>query len=183
MFFVGRKSGNTLTPNEAEELVRPFGRLDECRPITAIERTEARLGDGVILQFVIYDQGQAANAVSISPPIHYKFGTLTWQAFRNHDLYNVIPVGDFSRQGFTIQRPRTNVNTSSSDEEDRFLQQYAVDRRSVFVGNLPVNITEAQLRQLLEGFGVIDCVFIRESTSRYERMTFFLYSCLHCFAD
>ena len=50
-----------------------------------------------------------------------------------------------------------------------YLARYDIDRRSIFVGNLPLGTSELQIRQLFEPFGVILDVIVRENASKFER--------------
>jgi len=52
------------------------------------------------------------------------------------------------------------------------MEQYAVDRRSIYVGNLPTGTTESQVREIFQDYGEIARVLLRESTSKYERKLF-----------
>lgn len=46
-----------------------------------------------------------------------------------------------------------------------FLNQYEIDRRSIFVGNLPVDIDENAVKELFSGAGtVIKVQLIKKST-------------------
>ena len=56
-----------------------------------------------------------------------------------------------------------------SDPADRaYLDRYHADRSSIFVGTLPSDVTEGQLRQLFEPFGPIVEVLIKITPSRYD---------------
>jgi RNA recognition motif-containing protein len=87
------------------------------------------------------------------------------QAFRNHDVYKIHAVAGLAS---TPPRPVRISGNSSADRE--YLDRYEVDRRSIFVGNLPMSITEAQISQLFEHYGTINSIVIREAPSKYEGM-------------
>jgi polyadenylate-binding protein len=53
----------------------------------------------------------------------------------------------------SLELKRTEMPPSNPDEE--FLRQYEVDRRSVFVGNLPEEVTENEVAALFEQVGEI----------------------------
>jgi len=59
-----RKYGSPITPVEVAHLLRGFGPLDFIRPATPIELAQMDLNDGVMVQFQMYDDGQAALQVS-----------------------------------------------------------------------------------------------------------------------
>jgi RNA recognition motif-containing protein len=85
------------------------------------------------------------------------------QAFRNHDVYKIHAVAGMAQ---TPPRPSRHASTSSADRD--YLDRYEVDRRSIFVGNLPMSTTEAQIAQLFEQYGTINNVVVREATSKYD---------------
>jgi hypothetical protein len=64
LFFVERKYGAVVTPQEVLSLFEPFGTITQCYTATPVERTSLNLNEGVILEFELYDVGQAAFAVS-----------------------------------------------------------------------------------------------------------------------
>jgi RNA recognition motif-containing protein len=56
-----------------------------------------------------------------------------------------------------------------SDPADRaYLERYHADRSSIFIGTLPADVTEGQLRQIFEPFGPIVEVLIKVTPSRYD---------------
>lgn len=55
------------------------------------------------------------------------------------------------------------------DATKAYLARYEVDRRSIFVGNLPLRITEQQIRDLFEKYGEIQEISLRENASKFER--------------
>ena len=81
------------------------------------------------------------------------------QAFRNHPLYKIQSI-----QGLASPNP-SPISLSARS----YLARYEVDRRSIFVGNLPLGVTEGELTQLFEHYGHIEEVVIRDSPSKIER--------------
>lgn len=55
------------------------------------------------------------------------------------------------------------------DATKAYLARYEVDRRSIFVGNLPLGATEQQIRDIFEHYGEIQEISIRENASKFER--------------
>jgi hypothetical protein len=64
LFFVERKYGDLVTPEEVVELFNSFGNITQCYTATSVERTALNLNEGVILEFELYGAGQAAFVVS-----------------------------------------------------------------------------------------------------------------------
>ena len=70
MFFIERLYGPTLTEHEAHTLLSQFGGLSQCKALTALERAQMKVGEGCFAEFVMYDEGQAAQLVSpLLPPL------------------------------------------------------------------------------------------------------------------
>jgi RNA recognition motif-containing protein len=61
-----------------------------------------------------------------------------------------------------------NAVRSPSDSARAYLARYEIDRRSVFVGNLPVGITEDEIKNIFEQYGQIQEIIIKESASKFE---------------
>jgi RNA recognition motif-containing protein len=162
LFFVERKYGPVVTPEEVQDLLQSFGKIEFCRAATHVERTALNLNDGAIVQFEMYDEGQAAHSVSLLPFLQ-KFNPEFLKAFRNHELYKLQAIAGLASPS------RAAPSRSPSKAENRaYLERYEVDRRSVFVGNLPLGTTETQLLQLFEHYGTIDHIILRETASKFE---------------
>lgn len=52
------------SPDEVENLLRGFGRLTECRPITHLEMAANNLGEGVVINFDFFESGKNACQVN-----------------------------------------------------------------------------------------------------------------------
>ena len=55
-----------------------------------------------------------------------------------------------------------------------YINHYDVDRRSVFIGNLPMNTTKEELYRLFEHYGAIKDIMLRETVSQLKGMSDFL---------
>ena len=64
LFFVERKFGATVTPDDVRNLLEPYGAIDFCYTTSHVERAALNLNEGVIVQFQLYDDGQTAQSVS-----------------------------------------------------------------------------------------------------------------------
>jgi len=65
LFIIERKGGDAITPTEARLVLHEFGKIDRCYLASDLERATFKLGEAVIVQFEMYDNGQ--NAQSVSP--------------------------------------------------------------------------------------------------------------------
>lgn len=69
----------------------------------------------------------------------------------------------------------TKLQKSPASSADRaYLENYENERCSIFIGNLPVGTTEAQITQLFEHYGTIDNIMLREAQSKFSGR-FFLF--------
>ncbi|SZF05302.1 unnamed protein product [Blumeria hordei] len=144
LFFFERKYGAAITPDEVELLLQGFGRLTECRPATHLEMVTNNLGEGVVINFDMFDNGKNA-----------------CQAFKNHALYRMISL-------FHLGSSRNDRN--QSDPAHRaYLETYEIDRRSIFVGNLPPDISELDIKELFSRFGDIIHIAIHKNESTVDR--------------
>ncbi|KHJ30582.1 putative rna recognition domain-containing protein [Erysiphe necator] len=151
LFFFERKNGITVTPDEVRNLLRNFGKLTECRPATHLEMVTNNLGEGVVVNFDMFESGKNA-----------------CQAFRNHAIYNMISL--FHLGTSQDDRRPTDLTHRSC------LDTYEVDRRSIFVGNLPTEINDLEVKNIFSKYGEIIDVTIYKNESNFDP------SSKHCFA-
>ncbi|KAF4635113.1 hypothetical protein G7Y89_g2980 [Cudoniella acicularis] len=144
--------GPVVTPEEVRKLLETFGRISSCYTASNVERTALNLNEGVIVEFELYDEGQAAFA-----------------AFRNHDLFKLHAVAGMA----SPSRPGKSPGNSA---DRAYLDRYEVDRCSVFVGNLPVGTTEAQVSDLFEQCGTIEQIVLRETASKFDAQDKFVFA-------
>ncbi|POS86631.1 hypothetical protein EPUL_001378 [Erysiphe pulchra] len=151
LFFFERKNGSTVTPDEVRKLLRNFGKLTECRPATQIEMTSNNLGEGVVINFDMFESGKNA-----------------CQAFRNHAIYNMISL---------FHLGASQHDRGQSDPNHRaYLDTYEVDRRSIFVGNLPSEINDIEVKDIFSMYGDIINITIYKNESNFDPFS------KHCFA-
>ncbi|KAF7913933.1 uncharacterized protein EAF01_000339 [Botrytis porri] len=145
LFFIERKYGPVVTPSEARDLLQRFGKIELCYTASHVERTALNLNEGVIVQFEMYDEGQDAQS-----------------AFRNHELYKLQPIAGLAAPA------QQSPPAAEVDATKAYLARYDVDRRSIFVGNLPLGTSEQQIRGLFEHYGDIQDISLRENASKFE---------------
>lgn len=150
LFYFERQYGPAITPREAMSLLSPFGKIDSVHRANASDRAAYNLNEGVVVQFAMYDEGQAA-----------------LQAFRNHDVYKMQSMANMASP---------SRNTKSNPAYRDYLNTYDIERRSVFVGNLPADTVEADLEQHFANCGNIIRVTIHRPESIIDA------SQKHCFA-
>lgn len=77
------------------------------------------------------------------------------QAFRHNEEFRV--------DAFDLKK---NMHANRNDVDEAFLNQYEVDRRSVFIGSLPQHITEDDLMDLFADIGpILDIQLVKKPTS------------------
>lgn len=77
------------------------------------------------------------------------------QAVRQHDGY-CIDAFDVKKKNFI----------SRTDADEEFLRKYDVDRRSIFVGNLPADTHKEEIIDLLSPVGeILDVNLVKRPTS------------------
>ncbi|CAG8977842.1 hypothetical protein HYALB_00011648 [Hymenoscyphus albidus] len=152
LFYVERKYGTAVSPKEVRELLEGFGAITVCYTASNVERSSLNFNEGVIVEFEMYDEGQAAFA-----------------AFRNHDLYKIHAIAG-------IASPTKPQKSPASSADRVYLENYENDRCSIFIGNLPVGTTEAQVTQLFEHYGAIENIMLREAQSKYSAQEKFCFA-------
>jgi hypothetical protein len=133
--------------------------LDFIRLANAFELAQLNLNEGVMVQFQMYDDGQAALQVSRScSPSSWALALIS-QAYRNHDVYKMQSMANMCS-------PARGAPFGGSDPANRqYLDTYETDKRSVFVGNLPVETQELDLQQKFEKYGPIRRVTLHKNES------------------
>lgn len=155
LFYFERQYGPAITPREAMSLLSPFGKIDSVHRANASDRAAYNLNEGVVVQFAMYDEGQAALQVRDSL-LHHGNPTDHFQAFRNHDVYKMQSMANMASP---------SRNTKSNPAYRDYLNTYDIERRSVFVGNLPADTVEADLEQHFANCGNIIRVTIHRPES------------------
>lgn len=69
---------------------------------------------------------------------------------------------------FHLGSPRNDRNQSDPARR-AYLETYEVDRRSVFVGNLPTEINELELKEIFLKFGDIINITVHKNESTVDR--------------
>ncbi|KAJ4147295.1 hypothetical protein LMH87_001829 [Akanthomyces muscarius] len=135
-FMVYKHSGDFVTADEAVALLSSLGEVAEADQLDAEIQHSMRLPPTIVIRYKMYDPRRDV-------PL----------AFRGHRKYKVIPYD-----------PRTTSNTRSnvqvSPNKEQFLHQYDRDRRSVYMGNLPMNMTEETLTNLVSACGEVIAVVL-----------------------
>ncbi|KAG7291565.1 hypothetical protein NEMBOFW57_001584 [Staphylotrichum longicolle] len=136
-FVVYSRRGEETTVDMVREMLETYGELSKCESLSAQMQTAMDLPTAVLIEFAKFDPKRDLNS-----------------AVRQYDGYCI--------DAFDVKN-RSLVPRPNADEE--YLRKYDIDRRSVFVGGLPVDTTK---EELIEHFAsivgeVIDANIVRRA--------------------
>ncbi|CAG9945574.1 unnamed protein product [Clonostachys rosea f. rosea IK726] len=131
VFAVSKRSGEPISEEEAGRLLRPLGPLSEISPLDYETQRKFCLPPSIRIQFTLFDSGR--------DPV---------KAFKDHRFFRVTSLE-------LNKAPSTSANSSVNAKRD------LVDKRSVFVGDLPPNSSEEEVREMAVGCGKVLAVKVR----------------------
>ncbi|KAK4102728.1 hypothetical protein N658DRAFT_422656 [Parathielavia hyrcaniae] len=129
-FVIYSRCGEDITTDMAREILEPYGELSKCEMLSAQMQEAMDLPPAVLVEFARFDPKRDLNS-----------------AVRQYDGYRI--------DAFDAKK-RSTVSKTDADED--FLRRYDVDRRSVYVGGLPLETTRQDLLELFSAVGeVVSC--------------------------
>ncbi|ROV94200.1 hypothetical protein VSDG_05740 [Cytospora chrysosperma] len=150
-FIIQKKSGSPITVQEAQEVLLPYGSLSKCELLHPQLREPLNFPPTVLIEFSMFDATRDLHT-----------------AFRHDPVYTVT--------AFDLKK---NCANTRNNGDEAFLAACERDRRSIFVGDLPGNVTQEDLEELFSEAGeVLKANLIqKENNSRMLRtMAFIEYS-------
>ncbi|KAF4924400.1 Meiotic activator RIM4 [Colletotrichum viniferum] len=132
-YIIYRRNRTAITVEEANELLTPFGDLETARFLDDEIQQQMRLPVTIRVQFKEFDSTQQV-----------------LKAFRLNRVYHVEAY-DFKKA----------MQARSRNPERVYLDTYDRDRRSIFIGDLPLNFTESDIRILMEDVGSVVSVQVK----------------------
>ncbi|KUI65660.1 Meiotic activator RIM4 [Cytospora mali] len=150
-FIIQKKSGSPMTVQEAQEVLLPYGSLSKCELLHPQLREPLNFPPTVLIEFSMFDATRDLHT-----------------AFRHDPVYTVT--------AFDLKK---NCANTRSNSDEAFLAACERDRRSIFIGDLPGNVTQEDLEELFSEAGEILKVNLiqKENNSRLLRtMAFIEYS-------
>lgn len=126
-FIVQKKSGNPITVEEAQNTLLPYGSLSKCELLHPQLREPLGFPPTVLVEFSMFDATRDLHT-----------------AFRHDPVYIVT--------AFDLKK---NCAATRDSSDEAFLTACERDRRSVFVGDLPVHATEGDLEELFSKTGEV----------------------------
>lgn len=126
-FIVQKKSGTPITVEEAQSTLLPYGSLSKCELLHPQLREPLGFPPTVLVEFSMFDATRDLHT-----------------AFRHDPVYIVA--------AFDLKK---NCAATRDSSDEAFLAACERDRRSVFVGDLPVHATEGELEELFSNAGEV----------------------------
>ncbi|KAK3331076.1 hypothetical protein B0H66DRAFT_87851 [Apodospora peruviana] len=117
-FIFWKRSGTYTTVDEARHVLEPYGDLSKCEPLHQSVQESMNLPPTILVEFAKFDPARDLTPV-----------------MRSNLDYQVVP--------FDIKK-RAMASTRANDDEE-FLKQYDINRRSVYVTGLPFDATESEI--------------------------------------
>ncbi|KAI1652583.1 hypothetical protein F4813DRAFT_400919 [Daldinia decipiens] len=142
-FVIYNALGDDVTLDEARIHLSGFGPFSKCEELHPQIQEAMRIKGGVLVEFTNFDPSR--DVIS---------------AYRHHPLYRVIAY-DLKK---SMQAPKI-------DPDEAWLQRYEIDRRSVYVGGLPVDDFDVEelLTRLASEVGDVEKVQIVQKDGRTGR--------------
>lgn len=157
--------GADVSVEQARKALEPYGSLSKCEPLHAQLQEAMGIGKSVLFEYPKFDPNRDIQNVSneSEPPsslssIFFCSHNL-FQAFKYHTLYRVVP-----------QDIKKSLKNQKVDADEAWLQQYEVDRRSIYIGNLPSDVDtddlEEQIRVVAAELGDVISVQVVQKEGR-----------------
>ncbi|KAL1861503.1 hypothetical protein VTK73DRAFT_7062 [Phialemonium thermophilum] len=141
-FVIKRRDGTPITLMEVRIVLQSFGEMDKCVFLPGPDGEPS--ATSVLVEFKMYDAKRDLATI---------FRTSPEYCVHSYDPVKRAPV-------VTISPVRL------------WLDRYDADRRSVFVGGLPQDITEEQIRAHFEGLGEINEIQVLQRNNAYGFRSF-----------
>ncbi|KAK4154876.1 hypothetical protein C8A00DRAFT_42421 [Chaetomidium leptoderma] len=126
-FVIYSRRGEEMTTDIAREILEPYGELSMCEMMSAQMQEAMNLPTAVLVEFARFDPKRDLNT-----------------AVRQHDGFR-IDAFDVKKKNFI----------SRTDADEEFLRKYDVDRRSVFIGGLPLDTNRQHMIDLFSSVGEV----------------------------
>ncbi|OBT56663.1 hypothetical protein VE04_02787 [Pseudogymnoascus sp. 24MN13] len=148
-YHLTRHDGIEVTEDMARAILEEFGELERVHFPSETEIVIFNLGRGPLVTFVNYQSGREA-----------------LNELRDSDEWN-FQAKISERNSSPFQSGKSAVSRSCFTAKT-YLENYDVDRRSIFVANLPANTTESQIHDLFDNMGHIVNITINRRPSVRE---------------
>lgn len=145
-YHVSHKDGSVVTEDEAREFLAPFGALERIANVDIAASAAGLSTSGLLVIFENYQSGR--DAVRLT---------------QDSDEWTVV---EHDRDG--ARRKAAAAPSLRSKRSQAEIEDYAVDRNSIFCGNLRENTNEYAIRELCKEFGKVVSVDIHVRPSNRD---------------
>ncbi|KAK5074848.1 hypothetical protein LTR51_003247 [Lithohypha guttulata] len=143
--ILSRVGGGSVSKQEAQEELGPFGAISETSPTTHSDAIHHGIPEGTYVKFVYWQDFDDCLK-------QYNNTSTVFRVVEAPKIEARIRLGP-TPVGFVTRRPRTPPSTGLSP----------TDEKSIYCGNLPEDISEAELQKLFESYGqILSCNVIRK---------------------
>ncbi|KAK5099868.1 hypothetical protein LTS08_005583 [Lithohypha guttulata] len=143
--ILSRVGGGSVSKQEAQEELGPFGAISETSPTTHSDAIHHGIPEGIYVKFVYWQDFDDCLK-------QYNNTSTVFRVVEAPKIEARIRLGP-TPVGFVTRRPRTPPSTGLSP----------TDEKSIYCGNLPEDISEAELQKLFESYGqILGCNVIRK---------------------
>ncbi|KAK0733721.1 hypothetical protein B0T26DRAFT_633267 [Lasiosphaeria miniovina] len=131
-FIVWKRRGGDTTVDEVREVLEPFGELTKCEPLDDEVRHAIRIRSAVHVEFSNFDPSRDLGS-----------------GVRQYGEYQIDPFD-----------PKKKLWGARPDADKEYLKQYDVDRRTVYVTGLPLDVDDAEMTDFFSEVGQVSKVHI-----------------------
>jgi RNA recognition motif. (a.k.a. RRM, RBD, or RNP domain) len=153
-----RHTGGPVSDEEARNVLERFGAIEETCPISVGDQKVANLPEGRWVKFAYFqDCCDAQYVCSLSCFSHGHNLTLS-QAFKHHEFFRlVIHRADDARarRNRPNNSPFRNRTPGRLHNQSSATSSWVPDAHAIFIGDLPMDATDDQVRQVFQAFGHI----------------------------
>ncbi|KAI9795484.1 MAG: hypothetical protein M1833_007014 [Piccolia ochrophora] len=160
--YLSKLTGGAVTESEARRVLHDYGEIDSLWWSSRTEREMYQLPEGVWVKFAFFQDCRDAQS-----------------SFRDNALYRLEQPSTPSERGAQPRTPpasragwttrgATRAEAQTPQNSTYVAHRQDVDRRSVFIGNLPETMTRDRLVELLSPFGTIMSVDVVTKPSAHR---------------
>jgi RNA recognition motif. (a.k.a. RRM, RBD, or RNP domain) len=165
-----RHTGGQINDEEAREALGRFGDIEETSPISVADQKLANLPEGRWVKFAFFQDCRDAQFVYFLPSLSHLLELTFSQAFRRHEFFRLVnhqaeerrlPQHRATTQHRSITSPfRSPAPTTLAHHRSLISPRLVPDSHAIYIGDLPLDVTEDQIREVFDRFGKILCVDI-----------------------
>lgn len=162
--ILSRTGGGAITAEEAQELVGKYGPIEQMQPTTHADGRLHGVPEGMWVKYAYHTDSKDCLRVSLTTSAIKNAASNKFQQFNDPNLNDKITLFRVSEAPNLEPRSRPGVAGGSPVVQQGLrTPRSTTDQKSIFVGNLPDDTTEAELVKIFAGYGQIKgCNVIRK---------------------